>query len=353
VAIHQPVIVIGRRNFVHSAMTYTLSGADIHGFYAALGVELPQWSTENAMTRCAFDPDAHNRGDRDPSLSISLISGAYNCHACCAKGGAYDAALALGHDPASAMRLLIRYGLAPALERDQRRGDQHAGDRDRQTARPSQPPASRTQLRVSASQLQRWQRQLLDRPDVLKRLSARRGWTADTVRHLELGLDRWQITIPVRDQHDQLVALIRYRPHHPAGHPKIWAARGSRRALFPHPAVDNASHVLLVEGEPDAIAARSRGLPAIAIPGASGWDPRWGELFSGRAVTIAFDADLEGRTTSAAVAHALREHTVSVVVADLAPDRDDGYDLTDWLITRPGDAHGLLEELHRQREVTA
>ncbi len=94
-------------------MTHTLPGADIRGFYAALGIELPQWSSENAMTRCAFDPDGHNRGDRDPSLSISLISGAYNCHACGAKGGAYDAALALGHDPASAMKLLVRYGLAP------------------------------------------------------------------------------------------------------------------------------------------------------------------------------------------------------------------------------------------------
>ena len=102
-------------------MTHTLPGADIRGFYAALGIELPQWSSENAMTRCAFDPDAHNRGDRDPSLSISLISGAYNCHACGAKGGAYDAALALGHDPASAMKLLVRYGLAPELEHDHRR----------------------------------------------------------------------------------------------------------------------------------------------------------------------------------------------------------------------------------------
>ena len=110
-------------------MTYTLPGADIRGFYAALGIELPQWSTENAMTRCAFDPDAHNRGDRDPSLSISLTSGAYNCHACGAKGGAYDAALALGHDPASAMQLLVRYGLAPELEHDHRRRDLRAEDR--------------------------------------------------------------------------------------------------------------------------------------------------------------------------------------------------------------------------------
>jgi hypothetical protein len=304
------------------------------------------------MTRCAFDADSHNRGDRDPSLSISLTSGAYNCHACGAKGGAYDAALALGHDPAGAMELLVRYGLAPEREHRHRRRSVRAEDRGARRTRP-QPQASRSELAVSADQVRRWHRQLLDRPDVLERLAVRRGWSANTIRQLELGLDRWQITIPVRDRHNQLIAVVRYRPHHPAGQPKIWAARGSRRALFPHPAAQPTKQLLLVEGEPDAIAARSRGLPAIAIPGTSGWDPDWSHLFIEHTVTIAFDADSEGRTAAVCVASDLRAYAARVDVVNLAPERDDGYDLTDWLATRSEDGHQLFEHLHQKCQVTA
>ena len=84
----------------------------VRAFYAALGIELPAWSTREAPVRCFAQPDAHNRGDRSPSCSVNLASGAWNCHGCGAHGGAYDAALAAGHSPRSAMELLIAHGLA-------------------------------------------------------------------------------------------------------------------------------------------------------------------------------------------------------------------------------------------------
>ena len=85
---------------------------DVRAFYAALGIELPAWSKREAPVRCFAQPDAHNRGDRSPSCSVNLASGAWNCHGCGAHGGAYDAALATGHSPRSAMDLLITHGLA-------------------------------------------------------------------------------------------------------------------------------------------------------------------------------------------------------------------------------------------------
>ena len=85
---------------------------DIRAFYAALGIELPGWSTLEAPVRCFAQPDAHHRADRSPSCSVNLASGAWNCHGCGAHGGAYDAALAVGHTPRSAMDLLIAHGLA-------------------------------------------------------------------------------------------------------------------------------------------------------------------------------------------------------------------------------------------------
>jgi hypothetical protein len=97
-----------------------LPGADIRGFYAALGVHLAPRGERNASVRCFADPGAHRREDRDPSLSVRVIDGAWNCHACGARGGPYDAAIAQGHSRSSAMDLLVAYGLAE--RRPRRRG---------------------------------------------------------------------------------------------------------------------------------------------------------------------------------------------------------------------------------------
>ena len=75
-------------------MTQTLPGADIRGYYAGLGVTLPARATDNANVRCFADPIAHRHGDRNPSCSVNLTTGAWNCHGCGAKGGAFDAATA-------------------------------------------------------------------------------------------------------------------------------------------------------------------------------------------------------------------------------------------------------------------
>ena len=107
---------------------------------------------------------------------------------------------------------------------------------------------------------------------------------------LQLGVDRGRITIPVRDDERELIGLLRYQPWPEPGEAKMLAAAGSRRALLPHPAAELSTQVLLVEGEPDMIAARSRGLPAIAVPGVDGWRRAWARLFAGREVTLVMAA---------------------------------------------------------------
>ena len=51
------------------------------------------------------------------------------------------------------------------------------------------------------------------------------------------------------------------------------AVPGTRLGLIPHPAKETSDRILLVEGPPDMVAARS-GLPAIAIPGTNAWRRR-------------------------------------------------------------------------------
>src|SRR5450755_2024616 len=98
------------------AMTLTLPGADIRGYYAALGIQLPPWAQTEASIRCFVDPDAHRRGDRDPSCSVSLEHGAWHCHGCGEKGGALDAATKTGHSDRAAIDLMVRFGITGRRE---------------------------------------------------------------------------------------------------------------------------------------------------------------------------------------------------------------------------------------------
>jgi hypothetical protein len=335
-------------------MTWTLPGADIHGYYAALGIELPPaMGRTDVPVRCVFDPAAHQRADHKPSLSISLVNGAYCCHGCGAKGGARDAAEHFGHSIRSARQLLARYGLAQPLDSDARPPARTAYRAPVVDSRPAPTAQPRRRLNVSERQLQRWHLQLLGRVDVLERLHATRGWSGAAVRQLQLGLDRDQIMIPVRQHGGGLVALLRYRPNPQPGQNKIRALAGSRRALFPHPADERSRHLLLVEGEPDAIAARSHGLPAIALPGVDGWRAAWAPLFAGKAVTVVMDADRHGRACARQVADDLAEHATAIEVVDLAPDRADGYDLTDWLMANRHQRPHAHKQLHHADALNA
>ena len=61
--------------------------------------------------------------------------------------------------------------------------------------------------------------------------------------------------------------------------------------------------LLLVEGEPDAIAAHTAGIPAVAVPGSQGWNPKWASRFSRfPRIAVAFDCDQPGRSASPTVA---------------------------------------------------
>jgi hypothetical protein len=79
------------------------------------------------------------------------------------------------------------------------------------------------------------------------------------------------------------------------------------------------------------IAARSHGPRAIATPGADSWRTSWAQLLCDRQVTIIMDCDEQGRTAAATIANDLSSVS-DVRVLDLAPDRNDGYDLTDRLL---------------------
>jgi hypothetical protein len=304
-----------------------LQTGDVRAFYEALGVELPGWAQREAPVRCFASPELHNKGDRTPSTSVNLENGAWCCHGCGARGGAYDAALAVGHTPRSAIELMIAHGLieprsgspsdtalAPVVPRVNRR-----------------PPPPR--LDVTDVDVSRWQTTLTHRPALLARLAVERGWRYGAICELEVGLDAsGRLTIPIRDAEENLQGVLRYQPWHTHG-PKMLAVRGTRLGLVPNPARESSPAVMLVEGPADMLAARSHGMPAIAVPGAQAWRSEWARLFERRRVTVVMDCDRPGRDAAARIRNDLVD-VCDVRALDLEPARDDGYDLTDALLER-------------------
>lgn len=174
-----------------------MSTPDVRAFYISLGIELPGWPKLEAPVCCFAHPDAHNRGDRSPSCSVNLASGAWNCHGCGAHGGAYDAALAVGRTPRSAIDLMIAHGLAePRLHLATWRADR----RPPVTAPKASPaPPSRPRLAAGEADVRSWADTLDADGRMVRRLIMERGWAPRIMRALQIGFDGARITIPIRE----------------------------------------------------------------------------------------------------------------------------------------------------------
>jgi hypothetical protein len=333
----------------------TRPGGDARGFYAALGVPLPGWAHTEAPVRCFTNPDAHKQHDQHPSSSVNVHSGAFNCHGCGAHGGAYDAALAVGRSPREAIDLMIAHG------RTDRRPRPHPAP----GATPSHAAAARSEVLVrihspaadasnrpvasslscSGEDVRRWARALRDNDALLARLRVERGWDPNALRRWGIGFDGERITVPITGRRGALQGVLRLRVD-VWQKPKVLAAAGSRLGLIPHPE-RVAGSVVLVEGPSDMLAARSAGLPAIAVPGTHAWRAEWASAFTGRDVTVVMDADRPGREAAVRIAADLHQHRARAQVVELDPGRDDGYDLSDWL--RAGNDPDLVTDRSHAR----
>jgi hypothetical protein len=316
-------------------VTTTQLSGDVRGFYASLGVELPGWAQTEASVRCFANPDAHRHQDRDPSCSVNVQSGLFNCHACGAGGGAYDAALAKGLSPRDAIDLMVTHGLVQRRQgRDSPRGAAPARDASAARARgPGQrAPSSLAdppRLEVSIERIKVWARSLCENRQLLARLCRERGWDRRVLGELQVGFDGRRITVPITGDQGELRGVLRLRVWE-WQRPKVISAPGTRLGLVPHP-TPNDGRLVVVEGPSDMLAARSAGLPAVAVPGTDAWRSEWAGAFAGQEVTVVMDCDRPGRKAAARMADDLAHAGADARIVDLAPDRDDGYDLSDWL----------------------
>jgi hypothetical protein len=207
-------------------------------------------------------------------------------------------------------------------------------------------------LRVTEDQAAVYTKRLQASPAAVARLGELRGWTPEAVEACELGLDEHNlVTFPVRAAGGDLVGMLRYQPNVALRRgPKLKADAGSTRDLFPPPERVDGDRLLLVEGEPDAVAGATLGFATIAVPGAAKWDDRWVSRLAARPVAVCFDCDGPGRKAAEKAASKLAGHT-DVRVVDLDPGRGNGYDIGD--LCREPDARARLERLLADAEPIA
>lgn len=161
--------------------------ADVVGFYAVLGVELPSSQVgANVSVACFTNPERHAHDDKNRSASVSLESGAFNCHGCEARGGAYDAALALGKSPREAMDLLDQHGL---VEGDRACGRGRAVGAEQPPSRVVV-PEPRPAPSITEEQMADWQSALVGNEIALARLEELRGWSPEAIKRLGVGMNR-------------------------------------------------------------------------------------------------------------------------------------------------------------------
>lgn len=214
---------------------------------------------------------------------------------------------------------------------------------------------------IPEGRIQRWVAALGDDTDAAKRtrqyLLATRGLTPKTIAEAELGLAGSKLVLPIRGV-DGKVVSARYRvirtegkpgPWKPYPHPKLTKdddktpeTYGSPSRLYglyelardTESAADRlAKPVWAVAGEFDRLTLFECGALAVCSTNGEGSLPRLedAEYLKGRDVYVVFDCDAAGRKGAKKFAAASKKIGANqVFVFDLDPERNDGYDISDY-----------------------
>jgi hypothetical protein len=182
-------------------------------------------------------------------------------------------------------------------------------------------------MRLADAPLDRWSGRLWSSErlaaDALRWLTEERLVSAKVIQRYGLGWNGSEIVLPLR-RNGVVVGCKLRRPS--SAHKTInWPGLRVEDGAFPlYPALGPERSILLCEGELDALAALSAGIPACSVTlGVSRWLPEWTTALHDRLATVCFDVGAEEVAESRAAL--LRTARV------LGLDGPTGYDVTDYL----------------------
>lgn len=208
--------------------------------------------------------------------------------------------------------------------------------------------------------------------DRIARLEQTRGWNSRQIEELDLRLQTFYkdkktgqlkptrsggIAIPIWDSKGRLANIRIYKPGEKQFKVVSWAAGTGEARLFPAAPINPTQPVLLCEGESDTICALSNGFNAITqTTKPKTWKNRQLEVFRGRDIVVAFDADQPGQKYMGFAAKALDGVARSVRIltwpdymgrrGDGSWPEDHGEDLTDFFVKhrkKQSDLQELIE----------
>lgn len=155
-------------------------------------------------------------------------------------------------------------------------------------------------------------------------LLSERHISLDVAREAGLKFSDTSLTIPIKDKNGvEIFSKYRRAPWMKDG-PKYTYEHGSKAALYGVEHLATADHVFVVEGEMDALALRSLGYTAVSSTGGAGtFSPDWVDYFTGKKITIIYDADKAGVEGAVRVASIIPWATIAWLPVQYGKDITD------------------------------
>lgn len=229
--------------------------------------------------------------DRNPSLSVDLERGLWNCHAGCGGGSVID--LLAKFDGVSPTDILKRYTSAPSSR-------QHSTTRE-PAGKSTPTEASPAPPKSTIEKTYQYQN--------------------------ELGADVYQV---VR------LTPKSFRQRHSVNGEWVWSMEGITRVLYRLPEVVSAEQVIIVEGEKDADNLAALGFCATCnVGGAGKWLDGYTDTLTGKKVVLCGDNDAPGKKHMDLIFESLAGKAAEVRVVTIPKPYKD---VSDWIAATPNAA---------------
>lgn len=185
----------------------------------------------------------------------------------------------------------------------------------------------------------KWHEALRRSQTALKAIQDKTGWDMNTIVDYQIGYSSTdgRYTIPVRDEHGELLNVRKYKPNATGSTAKVLGIPGYNDTdVFPRKVLAASDTIVLSEGEKDALMGNQMGFPTVtATGGAKRMPENIAQLFSGKTVFICYDADDTGKAGATKAALILARYAEAVYIVNLPVDGKKKEDLTDYFF-----AHG-------------
>jgi hypothetical protein len=300
-------------------------------------VALPQNNKNEVVVICPF------HDDRNPSLSINLVSGQWNCHGCDAKGDAFTWLEMFDKIsfPQALERLAARVGMKDGIPR--------APGAQKQIEEMKPPVAETVPPEIVAGYV----KTLQAKPALVEWLGEHRGISTETIEGYQIGFCdiRKRYTLPVKDSAGNVVNVRMYRPNAADGDAKMesWKAGYGTVRLYPFDDVIGPE-VILCEGEWDCLIARQNGFNCYTTTGGADTFPASSaKLFAGKNVTICYDLDDAGERGAKHTAQLIHGQAARVRIATL-PLNNPKADISDFFVMHKLSAADLQKILDGAQE---